>query len=170
MPFSIGFALSALSTRARRKCSGAKLGMPVKRSASPSVSVSPMRIVPWLGTPMMSPGKASSTPARLRAWNSIALPTRRSRSLRCRRTRRPRSKRPETMRTNATRSRCAGSMLAWILKTRPVKPASAGSTVRSVAARGCGGGAISTNVSSIASTPSPPRAMPKKTGVSVPAR
>ena len=39
----------------RRNISGAKFGMPVNVSRSPSVSVSPMLIVPWLCRPMMSP-------------------------------------------------------------------------------------------------------------------
>jgi len=39
----------------RRNSSGAKFGMPVNMIFSPSVSVSPMLIVPWLCRPMMSP-------------------------------------------------------------------------------------------------------------------
>ena len=34
---------------------GIELGIPVKRSSSPSVSASPIRRLPWLGIPMMSP-------------------------------------------------------------------------------------------------------------------
>jgi hypothetical protein len=35
----------------RRRISGAKDGTPLKASSSPSVSVSPMRSVPWFGMP-----------------------------------------------------------------------------------------------------------------------
>ena len=41
--------------------------------------------------------------------------------------------RPEQTRTNATRSRCRGSMFAWILKTNPVKRSSVGLTIARVA-------------------------------------
>jgi hypothetical protein len=40
---------------ARRKKSGAKNGMPVKVSISPSENESPICILPWFGKPMMSP-------------------------------------------------------------------------------------------------------------------
>src|SRR6266436_3346080 len=43
---------------------------------------------------------------------------------------------PAHTRRNATRSRCAGSMFAWILNTKPASAGSAGSTVRSRAPRG----------------------------------
>jgi hypothetical protein len=33
---------------------GSEVGMPVKAKRPPSVKVSPMRVVPWLGTPMTS--------------------------------------------------------------------------------------------------------------------
>ena len=42
----------------------------------------------------------------------------------------PRSKWPEATRRNAMRSRCDGSMLAWILKTTPVNFGSSGLTSR----------------------------------------
>jgi hypothetical protein len=47
--------------------------MPVTRSASPSVSVSPMRSWPWLGMPMMSPAQASSASSRSEARNSTGF-------------------------------------------------------------------------------------------------
>jgi hypothetical protein len=49
------FIFSGSRSTARRNISGAKFGMPVKVSASPSVKESPMLIVPWLCRPMMSP-------------------------------------------------------------------------------------------------------------------
>ena len=67
------------ANRTRRRISGAKSGIPVKRSFSPSVSVSPTRSVPWLGIPMMSPGYASSAKERscakkkIGAWMAMGL-------------------------------------------------------------------------------------------------
>ena len=46
----------------------------------------------------------------------------------------PRLKWPEQRRTNAMRSRCFGSMFAWILKTKPVTLSSVGATSRRPAA------------------------------------
>ncbi len=56
----------------RRKSSGAKWGMPVNCSSSPSVNVSPIWMVPWLYRPMMSPDTASSTSSRSPALNVTA--------------------------------------------------------------------------------------------------
>jgi hypothetical protein len=42
---------------------------------------------------------------------------------------------PEQTRMNATRSRCCGSMLAWILNTKPVSLSLAGCTARGGRAR-----------------------------------
>src|SRR5258708_4959775 len=42
---------------------------------------------------------------------------------------------PEHRRRNAIRSRCAGSMLAWILNTKPDNAGSNGSTIRSRVSR-----------------------------------
>ena len=104
----------------------------MKRRASPSVSVSPMRSWPWFGMPMMSPAQASSASSRSAARNStgfviaIGLPVRTWCSFM------PRSKCPEARRTKATRSRCLGSMLAWTLKTKPVT----GGLLRGRSARG----------------------------------
>ena len=68
------------------------------------------------------------------------------------------------------RSRCAGSMLAWILKTKPASGVSAGCTVRSRAARGKGPGACAVKAASSSSTPKLLIAEPKNTGVCRPAR
>ena len=82
----------------------------------------------------------------------------------------PRSKRPELTRTKATRSRCAGSMLACTLNTTPVNLGSSGCTSRCSAVRGPGGGACSTSASSTSCTPKLLMAEPKNTGVCLPAR
>jgi hypothetical protein len=62
------------------------------------------------------------------------------------------------------RSRCFGSMLAWILKTKPVNGASAGCTMRAPPSRGCGGGAHSTSACRISRTPKLLMPEPKNTG------
>jgi hypothetical protein len=61
-------------------------------------------------------------------------------------------------------------MLAWILNTKPVKAASAGSTRRAPPSRGCGGGAQSSSACRISCTPKLLIAEPKKTGDCWPAR
>ena len=66
---------------------------------------------------------------------------------------------------NAMRSRCAGSMFAWILNTKPASFSSNGSTTRVVASRGRGAGAWSTKKPSSSSTPKLLIAEPKNTGV-----
>ena len=71
---------------------------------------------------------------------------------------------------NAMRSRCFGSMFAWILNTKPVSFSSVGSTTRVVVAHGRGGGACSTKKSSSGCTPKFTMAEPKNTGVCRPAR
>src|SRR6185312_5010924 len=63
-PFCSAFIFSGSRSRARRKSSGAKFGMPVKLIASPSVKLSPMVMVPWLCRPITSPGYAVSTISR----------------------------------------------------------------------------------------------------------
>ena len=84
---------------------------------------------------MMSPAKASSSSSRrcdrklTTVFGRSSLPERTTFS------RMPRSKWPEATRTKAIRSRCAGSMLAWILKTTPLNFGSSGWTTRWVAAR-----------------------------------
>jgi hypothetical protein len=139
-PFCSCFIFSGLRIWARRKCSGAKQGMPVNLRSSPSLKASPSSTVPWLGMPRMSPGQASSVVLRSWAMKVMALftarvlPVERCRSLM------PRSNLPEQTRTKAMRSRCLGSMLAWILKTKPENFGSPGCTWRVSVARGCGGG------------------------------
>ena len=59
--------------RATRNSSGAKNGTPVNVSFSPSLKLSPIWMLPWLGTPMMSPGYASSTISRSADMNVTAL-------------------------------------------------------------------------------------------------
>ena len=68
------------------------------------------------------------------------------------------------------RSRWRGSMLAWILKTKPVNGGSIGATSRRVPSRGCGGGAHSTSACRISCTPKLLMPEPKKTGDWRPAR
>ncbi len=70
----------------------------------------------------------------------------------------------------AMRSRCAGSMFAWILNTKPVSFGSPGSTTRSRAARDSGGGEYRVKLRSSSSTPKLLMAEPKNTGVCFPAR
>ncbi|MCY1454833.1 hypothetical protein D9M71_719250 [compost metagenome] len=65
----------------------------------------------------------------------------------------PRSKRPEQTRTKAMRSRWRGSILAWILKTKPVNLPSFGSTTRVSVLRASGGGDSSHSASSSDCTP-----------------
>ena len=67
------------------------------------------------------------------------------------------SKTPEVMRMKARRSRWRLSMFAWILKTKPVKVESTGSSSKSspfaFAWRGAGGGASSMTARRNGSTP-----------------
>jgi hypothetical protein len=72
------FIFSGSFSTARRNNSGAKLGMPVKVSFSPSVKVSPILMVPWLCRPMMSPAQASSAALRSPAMKVSASATRTS--------------------------------------------------------------------------------------------
>ena len=115
----------------RRKNSGAKLGTPRKPRFSPSVSVSPMRRVPWLGMPMMSPAIgvfgqfAVLGEEELRRVDRHVFAGARQPRLHAAR------EWPEQKRTKAMRSRWLGSMLAWILNTKPVIFASRGSTLAS---------------------------------------
>ena len=113
---------------ARTDCSnsGAKLGMPVTRSVSPSVSVSPMRNWPWFGMPMMSPAHASSANSRSEARNSTGLVMVIGFLLRTWVSFMPRLKWPDAIRTKATLSRCLGSILACTLNTNPATLVSSG--------------------------------------------
>ena len=113
----------------RAKCSGAKRGMPSNSTSPFGESVSPMRSVPGSKTPMTSPGYASSTELRSCARNCCGAARRTIFPVRTCCTFIPRSKRPEHTRTNAMRSRCRGSMFAWILNTKPVNSGSSGSTM-----------------------------------------
>ena len=79
------------------------------------------------------------------------------------------SKRPLQTRTKATRSRCLGSMLAWSLNTKPLKPSRSGSTRPSLLDRAMGRCAISRKASRKGRTPKLVMAEPKNTGVSSPA-
>ncbi len=162
--------LSGSFRRTRRNSSGAKCGMPVKPSTSPSVKVSPIWMVPWLCRPMMSPAQASSSISRSLEKKVSASAIFRSFLMRTWRIFMPFSYLPEQMRMKAMRSRCLGSMFAWILNTKPVNFSSTGSTVRSLATRASGFGAQSTTASSTWSTPKLPSAVPKKTGVISPRR
>ncbi len=164
------FASIGSSSRGRRRCSGAKEGTPWKLIPSPSVSVSPMRSVPWLAMPTTSPGHASSATARSLAKKNSGAFTGTCLPVRTCASRIPFSSRPEQMRRKATRSRWLGSMLACTLNTKPVSFSSPGSTARASAARGPGGGAMAASPSSRCSTPKSRSAEPKKTGVSVPWR
>ena len=93
---------------------------------SPAYSVSPGRSAVALTRPITSPGKASSTVSR--SWPNIdwAYLVANGRPVAAWVSTMPRSNRPEHTRTNAIRSRCAGSMLACTLNTRPENGASTG--------------------------------------------
>jgi hypothetical protein len=65
---------------------------------------------------------------RSRAMNCVGVASRTSLPVRTLCTFMPRVSRPEQMRRKATRSRCAGSMFAWILKTNPLNSSCAGGT------------------------------------------
>ena len=65
----------------------------------------------------------------------------------------------------AIRSRCPGSMFAWILNTKPVIFGSAACTTRSSAVRGKGPGECLTNELRSSRTPKLLTAEPKNTGV-----
>ncbi|MNG07519.1 hypothetical protein D3C84_908250 [compost metagenome] len=56
----------------RRNSSGAKFGMPVNLRSSPWVKVSPIWMVPWLCSPMMSPAQASTACSRSPAMKVTA--------------------------------------------------------------------------------------------------
>ncbi len=119
--------------------------------------------------PTMSPEKASSMTVRSWAMNwtgrASVEPSRRT----CVQRLMPRWNLPEQMRTKAIRSRCRGSMFAWILNTKPEKPGASAPARRS---RSCGrgGGASSTKRSRNGSTPKLFMALPKNTGVTSPGR
>src|SRR5690554_4397502 len=100
-PFCSCLSLSGSRRRARRNSSGAKLGMPVKASFSPSVKVSPMATLPWWWMPITSPGQASPATSRSEAMNVSALASFISLPLRTCSTFMPPVKCPEHTRMNA---------------------------------------------------------------------
>src|SRR5699024_3242521 len=72
-------------------------------------------------------------------------------------------------RKNATLSRCAGFIFAWILKINPEKSGLSGEITPSVDFRGAGAGAMEINVLKNEYTPKGARALPKNKGVCFPA-
>ena len=139
------------------------------RTPSPSASVSPIANTPGFASPTTSPANATSTDSRSDANSFIARVSRTSLPVRTLRTVMSRSNLPLHTRRNAMRSRWRGSMLAWILNTKPLNRSSVGSTTcRSASTRGAGGGPIRTNASRNSSTPKFVTALPKNTGVTSP--
>ena len=79
---------------------------------------------------MMSPAKAVSSSSRRWLMKLTTVLGRSSLPLRTTFRRMPRVNSPLATRKNAMRSRCAGSILAWILKTTPENFFSSGLTMR----------------------------------------
>ena len=129
-----------------------------------------MEMVPWLWMPITSPGHASAAISRSLAMKVSALASFISLPVRTWKVFMPALKRPEQTRMKATRSRCCGSMLAWILNTKPVSLFSSGAISRPVVERACGAGACSTKKSSSGCTPKLLTPEPKNTGVCLPSR
>src|SRR5471032_1809018 len=119
---------------------------------------------------MMSPAYASLIVSRSRPKKRYARVARISLPARLLNTAMSFVNLPEQTCTNATRSRWRGSMFAWILKTKPVKRSSVGSTTPVSLGRACGCGASSTSVRRNGSRPKFVIALPKNTGVWRPAR
>jgi hypothetical protein len=80
-----------------------------------------------------------------------------------------RSNLPEQTRMKAMRSRCFGSMLAWILKMKPEKAGFSGAISVPAMTRGLGAGECFRKPSSNSCTPKLFTPLPKKTGVVLPA-
>ncbi len=80
-----------------------------------------------------------------------------------------RSNLPEQTRTNAMRSRCFGSMFAWILKMKPENAGFSGAISMPPMMRDFGAGACFRKPSSNSCTPKLLMALPKNTGVLLPA-
>jgi hypothetical protein len=118
----------------------------------------------------MSPGNASSTVVRWAPNTDWAYFVANGRPVAACVSTMPRSKRPEQTRTNAMRSRCARSMPACTLNTRPESGVVNGRGSPSASARASGAGARSTSASSSRPTPTPCSAAPNSTGVATPAR
>ena len=120
---------------------------------------------PGLTRPTTSPATAESTVSRSRPKNRFGRDSRSGAFRRVLVTCMSFDRTPEQTRTNAMRSRCRGFMFAWILKTKPLKSGSAGSTVPALDGRGCGGGANSVSPRRNGSRPKFESALPKNTGV-----
>ena len=157
--------------RTSAKCSGANVGIPLNCTLCPGEQiVSPIEKMPGSNTPMMSPAYASSTISL--SWAIICcgcerriflLPWTWNTSIFF-------SNLPLQMRINATLSRWALFMFAWILKTNAEKKSDIGSTFSSTVSLGRGGVVSCKNCSRNGSTPKFVRAEPKNTGVSWPLR
>ena len=132
--------------------------------------MSPGRSAVAFTSPITSPGNAVSTVSR--SWPNIACAyfVANGRPVAACVSTMPRSNRPEHTRTNATRSRCAGSMLACTLNTSPENGASTARSSPSTSARGLGAGARSHMASSSRRTPKFGSAAPNSTGDDSPAR
>src|SRR5690606_37574316 len=169
-PFSncLAFIVSLLITSL--KISGEKLGMPLNWMFSPSVSVSPILRLPVSYNPTISPGKASSMISLSWAIKEVIFEKRKGLV--------PLtwlyglflSNLPEHILKKAMRFLWLGSILAWILKTKPLNLFSSGLTSRSSVFLLFGGGAMLIKVSSISCTPKLLTAEPKNTGATLPSR
>src|ERR1051325_4090728 len=129
------------------------------------VRVSPMPKLSWPTRPMTSPGYASSSVSRSLPKSLCELDRRTFFFEREWCTVMSRSNLPEQTRMKATRSRCFGSMFAWILKMNPENPGCSGEISTPAITRGLGGGECFRNPSSRSCTPKLLTALPKKTGV-----
>ena len=127
-PFFSCLRFSGSSRRTRTKCSGENRGMPSNSTGGPWHRLSPMRRTPGSQTPRMSPENASSTRVRSWAMNCTGRVSDRVLPVRTCCTSMPRLNLPEQMRMKAMRSRCWGSMFAWILNTKPEKSGSSASS------------------------------------------
>ena len=127
-----------------------------------------MRRAPRSMTPITSPAHASSTLLRSRPMSCCAAESRSVFPVRTCSTSMPGSKWPEQRRTKAMRSRCRGSMFAWILNTKPVNSVRVGSIGPMLDSRAVGDGASLRKSWRKASTPKLVSALPKCTGVMLP--
>ena len=167
MPFSSCFVFMGSAFSMYLNISGEKEGRPRKCSCSPSVSVSPILKMPLSGKPTMSPAQASSMVSLRWAMNCVGLEKRTVLPLRMCRYGALRTNFPEQTLQKAMQERWLGSMLAVILKMKPVNFFSSGVTSRSSAITGRGAGAILQKQSSSSCTPKLVSAEPKKTGASM---
>ena len=132
--------------------------------------MSPIPKSEWPTSPMMSPAYASFTVSRSLPKSRCELARRTFFPVREWVTVMSRSNLPEQMRMYAMRSRCFGSMFAWILKMKPENASSLGSINSPPTSRPCGGGAWCRKPLRISSTPKLFIALPKNTGVVFPLR